>query len=60
LNVAIESAENANDTRLAAGKFCNEVKPLMEIIREAADELEGIVDDQYWPLVKYRELLVIR
>jgi glutamine synthetase len=60
LHLAIESAENASDTRLAAGKFCNEVKPLMEIIRESADELEGIVDDQYWPLVKYRELLVIR
>jgi glutamine synthetase len=32
----------------------------MEAIREAADDLESIVDDQYWPLVKYRELLFIR
>jgi glutamine synthetase type III len=32
----------------------------MDAIRDAADDLEGLVDDQYWPLVKYREMLVVR
>ena len=30
------------------------------IIREHVDALELIVDDKYWPLVKYRELLFLR
>ncbi len=36
------------------------VIPLMEDIRSHVDELEMIVDDQMWPLPKYRELLFIR
>jgi glutamine synthetase len=32
----------------------------MEAIRAAVDDLEAIVDDEYWPLVKYRELLFVR
>jgi len=31
-----------------------------EKIRYAADKLELLVDDEFWPLVKYRELLFIR
>lgn len=57
---AIHEAEATGDTRQAADRFCNEVKPMMETIRTAADELEGLVDDQYWPLVKYREMLFMR
>jgi glutamine synthetase len=37
--------------------YCNNVKPLMEKIREITDELETIVDDNLWPLAKYREML---
>lgn len=43
----------------AANLYCNKVKPLMEAIREHADELEGFVEDKAWPLVKYRELLFL-
>mgnify|MGYP000897094516 CR=1 FL=1 len=32
----------------------------METARAAADELESLVDDRYWPLVKYREMLFMR
>ncbi len=31
--------------------------PLMNEVREAADTLEGLVDDELWPLPKYREML---
>jgi glutamine synthetase len=36
------------------------VAPLLESIRAHVDKLELIVDDELWPLPKYRELLFIR
>ncbi|NRB65112.1 MAG: glutamine synthetase III [Saprospiraceae bacterium] len=43
-----------------AKAYCADVKPLMEKIRVAADRLEYLVDDQLWPLVKYREMMFVR
>ena len=60
MSAAIEEAHHAASLRDEAGTLCNAVKPQMDIIREAVDDLEGVVDDQYWPLVKYRELLIVR
>jgi glutamine synthetase len=60
LRAAQARAHEEKNLMAEARLFCYEVKPQMERIREAADELEGIVDDRYWPLVKYRELLFIR
>ena len=40
-----------------AEAYCNNVKPLFEDIRYACDKLELMVDDELWPLTKYRELL---
>lgn len=37
--------------------YRDQIKPAMEEVRAAADALELIVDDQYWPIPKYRELL---
>jgi glutamine synthetase len=48
---------HAESVREEAAILCNEIKPQMEIARTAVDHLESVVDDQYWPLVKYRELL---
>ena len=31
----------------------------MNRVRESADNLEMLVDDAYWPLPKYRELLYL-
>jgi glutamine synthetase len=53
-------AHHTDNIREEAHVFCHQVKPQMDIIRAAVDELEGLVDDQYWPLVKYRELLFQR
>ena len=36
------------------------VAPLLESIRYHIDKLELIVDDELWPLPKYREMLFIR
>jgi len=37
--------------------YCDKVKPHFESIREHCDALEMMVDDEIWPLVKYREML---
>lgn len=47
------------DIRSAAIRFHDEVIPLTESIRKHLDNLEMIVDDQMWPMPKYRELLFI-
>lgn len=57
---AREKAHHAGSTRDNAIAFCDNVKPYMEEIRDYADELEHIVADKAWSLVKYREMLFIR
>ncbi|MFD2568979.1 glutamine synthetase III family protein [Pseudotenacibaculum haliotis] len=43
-----------------ADAYCNKVMPFFEEIRYHADKLELLVDDNLWPLTKYRELLFTR
>lgn len=43
-----------------ADAYCNKVKPFFDKIRYHADKLELLVDDNLWPLTKYRELLFTR
>jgi glutamine synthetase len=43
-----------------AEKYSSIIKPYLEGIRYHIDKLELIVDNQMWPLPKYRELLFIR
>jgi glutamine synthetase len=40
--------------------FCREILPAMLKLREAADALEGTVDDALWPLPTYQEMLFIK
>jgi glutamine synthetase len=44
----------------SAELYCNKVKPFFEEIRYHCDKLETMVDDNLWPLTKYRELLFTR
>ncbi len=48
------------DERAKAIAYHDTVAPLLESIRYHVDKLELIVDDELWPLPKYRELLFIR
>ncbi len=48
------------EERAKAIAFHDRVVPYMEKVRVHVDALEMIVDDQMWPLPKYRELLFIR
>jgi glutamine synthetase len=44
----------------SAGAYHNKVMAYFEPIRRHVDKLELLVDDELWPLPKYRELLFIR
>ena len=43
-----------------AEAYCFKVKPFLEDIRYHCDKLELMIDDEIWPLTKYRELLFTR
>ncbi|MDZ7936664.1 MAG: glutamine synthetase III [Emticicia sp.] len=51
---------NIDDIEEHAKLYGNEVKGFFEEIRYHVDKLEILIDDEDWPLVKYRELLYIR
>lgn len=53
-------ANKISDTRERALAYCDKIKPYFDTIRYHADKLEFIVDDRYWVLPKYRELLFLR
>ena len=56
----VEARKKANrieDIAQRAKEYSYYVKPMMENVRESADKLEMIIDDELWPLPKYRELL---
>jgi glutamine synthetase len=40
--------------------FCYQVVPAMQNVRKYADELEGWVADDLWPLPTYQEMLFIK
>ena len=54
---AREAAKANSDSQKQAEEYCNKVKPLFDVIREASDDLEMMVDDELWPMTKYREML---
>ncbi len=59
----IEERKKANkikDIPRRAKAYTYKVKPYFEEIRYHCDKLELIVEDQKWPLTKYRELLYVR
>lgn len=49
------------DTHKRALAYCDDVKEkYFDLIRDSVDKLELLVDNEDWPLVKYRELLFLR
>ncbi|MBD5267977.1 MAG: glutamine synthetase type III [Bacteroides sp.] len=63
VELMVECRKKANrlaDERSKAIAYHDTVLPLMEKIRYCIDKLELLVDNETWPLPKYRELLFIR
>ncbi|MBD3905053.1 glutamine synthetase III [Chryseobacterium sp. Ch-15] len=57
---ARDAAKAVKESQTQAEDYCNKVKPLFDIIRDASDDLEMMVDDELWPMTKYREMLFTR
>ena len=58
-----EARKQANaiaDEVVRAEEYTRNVRPYLEKIRYHVDKLELLVDDEIWPLPKYRELLFSR
>ena len=55
-----KKANAIEDIEKKAIAYCGHVKPLFDDIRYHCDKLELLVDDEIWPLTKYRELLFTR
>jgi glutamine synthetase len=53
-------ANSLDSYEAIADAYHQEVMPYFETIRRHVDKLELLVDDELWPLPKYRELLFIR
>jgi len=54
---ARKKANRVTDIAARAKMYSHEVKDMMDKVRVSADNLEMLVDDEMWPLPKYRELL---
>ena len=60
VNEMVEARKVANkmdDEKEKANAYSKTIAPFLDKIRYHIDKLELIVDDEIWPLPKYRELL---
>jgi glutamine synthetase len=57
---ARKAANKIEDTRGRAIAYCDTIKIHFDTIRYHVDKLELLVDDEFWELPKYREMLFLR
>ena len=58
-----EARKKANviqDVHKKADAYCYDVRPFFDDIRYHCDKLEQLIENESWPIVKYRELLFIK
>jgi glutamine synthetase len=55
-----KKANTLDGAKKQAHAYCDKVKAYFEDIRYNVDKLENIIDDNTWPLPKYREMLYLR
>ena len=55
-----KKANSVEDIEKKALDYCHKIKPVFDDIRYHCDKLELLVDDELWPMTKYRELLFTR
>ncbi|UNY97361.1 glutamine synthetase III [Zhouia spongiae] len=63
VSAMIEERKKANKlekSQIKADAYCEKVLPFFDKIRYHCDKLELMVDDDLWPLTKYREMLFTR
>ncbi len=62
-DLMVDERRKANKIEHARPKaiaYCDKIRPYFDEIRYHVDKLEQLVDDAYWPLPKYREMLIVR
>ncbi len=52
-----KKANKLETTRAQSIAYCDNVRPYLDKIRYQVDKLELVIDNKYWPLPKYREML---
>jgi glutamine synthetase len=57
---ARKAANRIHEPEEKAQAYCRNVLPFFDKIRYHSDKLELLVDDELWPLPKYRELLFMK
>ncbi|MFN5461035.1 MAG: glutamine synthetase III [Bacteroidota bacterium] len=55
-----KKANKLDSPKKQAEAYCNKVKPYFDSIRYHSDKLEAMIDDDFWPLPKYREMLFLK
>ncbi len=62
VDAMVEARKEANELEghKKSVAYCEKVKPFFDVIRYNIDKLELIVDNEEWPIVKYRELLFVK
>lgn len=55
----IEVIKGIDNEETRANKIALELKPSMDALRAQCDHLENLVADDFWPLPKYREMLLL-
>lgn len=60
LKTELAQAQALEESMEKASRYADNVIPYFEKLRTSVDMLEGLVEDEYWNLPKYRELLFIR
>jgi glutamine synthetase len=60
LSMAVGKCGHGEGVLNAAAYCCSDVLPSMAMVRKYADELEGWVADDLWPLPTYQEMLFIK
>ncbi|HPD57361.1 MAG TPA: glutamine synthetase III [Smithellaceae bacterium] len=59
IQARVEAACGVHDEQKKAEMLSSKVKPKMDEMRDYVDALEGLVDDEIWPLPKFWEILFI-
>jgi glutamine synthetase len=53
-----KKSDSYTQVELRAKKYADNVFPYFDQIRRYTDKLELLVDDEMWPMPKYREMLL--
>ena len=60
LQKSVHDVHGGHDEMQVCVLLSSDVRPLMQSVRSAADLIENLVDDEIWPLPKYREMLFVK